>query len=139
MTTRLQPWMVLGALVFSLSAWAQAPYPSAPISLVVPFAAGSGTDAVARIVVKKLGERLNQPVLVDNKAGANGQIAATFVAKAKPDGYTLLLGHSNSNSVAPARSGAAWTRPAEPVLSDDLKRASPLKGSCLLSHERAHE
>jgi tripartite-type tricarboxylate transporter receptor subunit TctC len=94
--------MALGALVLSASVWAQAPYPSAPISLVVPFAAGSGTDAVARIVVKKLGERLNQPVLVDNKAGANGQIAATFVAKAKPDGYTLLMTTNTSHSANPS-------------------------------------
>ncbi len=102
MTTRIPSWMALGALVLSASVWAQAPYPSAPISLVVPFAAGSGTDAVARIVVKKLGERLNQPVLVDNKAGANGQIAATFVAKAKPDGYTLLMTTNTSHSANPS-------------------------------------
>ncbi|MFM2240059.1 MAG: hypothetical protein RJA69_1433, partial [Pseudomonadota bacterium] len=70
----------LGTTCLAVSVLAQAAYPSAPISLVVPFAAGSGTDAVARIVVKKLSERLNQPVLVDNKAGANGQIAANFVA-----------------------------------------------------------
>jgi tripartite-type tricarboxylate transporter receptor subunit TctC len=95
-------WAALGAAVFAASAWAQAPYPSAPISLVVPFAAGSGTDAVARIVVKKLGERLNQPVLVDNKAGANGQIAATYVAKAKPDGYTLLMTTNTSHSANPS-------------------------------------
>jgi tripartite-type tricarboxylate transporter receptor subunit TctC len=96
-------WMtMLSATALSVSVWAQASYPSAPISLVVPFAAGSGTDAVARIVVKKLGERLNQPVLVDNKAGANGQIAATFVAKAKPDGYTLLMTTNTSHSANPS-------------------------------------
>ncbi len=96
-------WMTaLGATMMVATAWAQAAYPSAPISLVVPFAAGSGTDAVARIVVKKLGERLNQPVLVDNKAGANGQIAANFVAKAKPDGYTLLMTTNTSHSANPS-------------------------------------
>src|SRR5260370_41217541 len=64
---------------------AQGGYPSNPITLVVPFAAGSGTDAVARLVATRLGERLKQPVIVDNKAGANAQIAANHVAKAKPD------------------------------------------------------
>lgn len=92
----------LGTTCLAVSVLAQAAYPSAPISLVVPFAAGSGTDAVARIVVKKLSERLNQPVLVDNKAGANGQIAANFVAKAKPDGYTLLMTTNTSHSANPS-------------------------------------
>ena len=77
-------------------------YPSAPVTLVVPFAAGSGTDAVARIVGKKLSERLKQPVLIDNKAGANGQIAAQIVARAKPDGYTLLMTTNTSHSANPS-------------------------------------
>jgi len=77
-------------------------YPSAPVTLVVPFAAGSGTDAVARIVAKKLSERLKQPVLVDNKAGANAQIGALLVAKAKPDGYTLLMTTNTSHSANPS-------------------------------------
>ena len=102
MNFKLQPWVALVTLTWAAFAGAQTSYPSAPISLVVPFAAGSGTDAVARIVVKKLGERLNQPVLVDNKAGANGQIAATFVAKAKPDGYTLLMTTNTSHSANPS-------------------------------------
>ena len=72
------------------ASWAQGgSYPSAPITMVVPFAAGSGTDAVARAVGLELGKRLKQPVIVDNRAGANAQIAAGIVAKAKPDGYTF--------------------------------------------------
>lgn len=102
MNFKFQPWVALVTLTWAAFAGAQTSYPNAPISLVVPFAAGSGTDAVARIVVKKLGERLNQPVLVDNKAGANGQIAATFVAKAKPDGYTLLMTTNTSHSANPS-------------------------------------
>ena len=102
MTSMIRQIAVLVSAVATASALAQTSYPNAPISLVVPFAAGSGTDAVARIVVKKLGERLNQPVLVDNKAGANGQIAATFVAKAKPDGYTLLMTTNTSHSANPS-------------------------------------
>lgn len=77
-------------------------YPSAPITLVVPFAAGSGTDSVARAVGSRLAERLKQPVLVDNKPGANAQVAAQLVAKAKPDGYTLFMTTNTSHSANPA-------------------------------------
>ena len=80
---------------------AQESYPAAPITLVVPFAAGSGTDAVARVVANKLGERLKQPVVVDNRAGANAQIAAAHVVKAKPDGYTLFMTTNTSHSANP--------------------------------------
>jgi tripartite-type tricarboxylate transporter receptor subunit TctC len=89
------------ALVFASLASAQA-YPSGPITMVVPFAAGSGTDAVARLVAKRLGERLQQPVLVDNRAGASAQIGALFVAKARPDGYTLFMTTNTSHSANPA-------------------------------------
>lgn len=91
-----------GVLAASLPAPAQQPYPNAPITLVVPFAAGSGTDAVARTVGQKLADRLKQPVLVDNKPGANGQVAAQLVAKAKPDGYTLFMTTNTTHSANPA-------------------------------------
>jgi tripartite-type tricarboxylate transporter receptor subunit TctC len=76
-------------------------YPNKPITLVIPFAAGSGTDFVARTVAQKLSERLKQPVVVDNKAGASAQIAAQFVAKAAPDGYTLFMTTNTSHSANP--------------------------------------
>jgi tripartite-type tricarboxylate transporter receptor subunit TctC len=76
-------------------------YPNKPITLVIPFAAGSGTDFVARNVAQKLSERLKQPVVVDNKAGASAQIAAQFVAKAAPDGYTLFMTTNTSHSANP--------------------------------------
>ncbi|SEA51508.1 tripartite tricarboxylate transporter substrate binding protein [Variovorax sp. YR216] len=100
--------MQLFRRAFAVLAFVSAPlafaqtYPSAPITMVVPFAAGSGTDAVARILAKRLGERLKQPVLVDNKAGASAQIGAQFVAKAKPDGYTLFMTTNTSHSANPA-------------------------------------
>ncbi|QYY29067.1 MULTISPECIES: Bug family tripartite tricarboxylate transporter substrate binding protein [Cupriavidus] len=67
-------------------------YPSKPIMLVVPFAAGGTVNMMGRLVAENMGEKLGQPVVVDNKAGAGGAIGAGFVAKASPDGYTLLLG-----------------------------------------------
>ncbi|MEK7319091.1 MAG: tripartite tricarboxylate transporter substrate-binding protein, partial [Pseudomonadota bacterium] len=67
-------------------------YPSKPIMLVVPFAAGGTVNMMGRLVAEHMGEQLGQPVVVDNKAGAGGAIGAGFVAKATPDGYTLLLG-----------------------------------------------
>ena len=93
--------MLVASLLTAAAALSQS-YPSAPVTLVVPFAAGSGTDAVARIVGRKLGDRLKQPVLIDNKAGANGQIAAQIVARAKPDGYTLLMTTNTSHSANPS-------------------------------------
>ena len=77
-------------------------WPNAPITLVIPFAAGSGTDSVARTVAQKLSERLKQPVLVDPKPGASAQIAAEFVAKAKPDGYTLFMSTNTAHSSNPS-------------------------------------
>ncbi|MFM7013361.1 MAG: Bug family tripartite tricarboxylate transporter substrate binding protein [Betaproteobacteria bacterium] len=96
----IKKWVGIAALVCSSSAMAQN-YPNKPITLVIPFAAGSGTDFVARTVAQKLSERLNQPVVVDNKAGASAQIAAQFVAKAAPDGYTLFMTTNTSHSANP--------------------------------------
>jgi tripartite-type tricarboxylate transporter receptor subunit TctC len=74
------------------AAFAQQDYPSRPIRLLVPFAAGGGTDAAARVISKKLSESLGQSIVVDNKGGAGGNIAAVEAAKAPPDGYTLFFG-----------------------------------------------
>jgi tripartite-type tricarboxylate transporter receptor subunit TctC len=95
---------LLLALYVSLtltSAFAQVTFPNKPISMVVGFAPGGGTDIVARIIARHLGEQLGQAVLVDNKTGAGGNIATDFVARAEPDGYTLLLGSVGSLTVAP--------------------------------------
>ena len=76
-------------------------YPSRPISMVIGFAPGGGTDTAARIIAKKLGEEMGQSVVVENKPGAGGNIATDYVAKAAPDGYTILLGSVGSLTVAP--------------------------------------
>jgi tripartite-type tricarboxylate transporter receptor subunit TctC len=76
-------------------------YPSSTITMVVPFAAGSGTDGVARVMATKMSSILGQPVIIDNKPGASAQIGAQLVASAKPDGYTLLMTTNTSHSANP--------------------------------------
>ena len=88
-------------LIWAAQALAQAAYPSRPITMVVGFAPGGGTDGVARIIARTLAESLREQVVVENKAGAGGNIAADYVAKAAPDGYTILLGNVGSLTVAP--------------------------------------
>ena len=91
----------LPALYPCLGAFAQAAYPARPITLVVPFAAGGGTDLVARVLAQQMEAPLGQPVLVDNRTGANGNIAGAYVAKAQPDGYTVLY-NTSSMVISPA-------------------------------------
>ncbi len=73
-------------------------YPTRPIRMIVPFAAGSATDTVARVYGQKMSESLGQPVVVENRTGAVGTIAADLVAKAAPDGYTILVGTNTTNA-----------------------------------------
>ena len=90
------------ALPLAGTAFAQAPFPTRPITLVVPFAAGGSTDIVARLVGQKMGELLGQSLVIDNRAGAGGNIGSTAVARAQPDGYTLLLGTISTHALNPA-------------------------------------
>src|SRR5437868_9552996 len=82
--------LLLLAASFAAAAHAQ-PYPSRPIRLIVPYAAGGTSDILARQIGPKLTEAWGQPVVVENKTGANGNVGADFVAKSAPDGYTLLI------------------------------------------------
>ena len=93
-----------GAAAATLAAprlWAQA-LPTQPIRIIVGFAPGGGTDILARVIAQKLSVLWNTPVLVENKAGAAGMIAADYVAKQPSDGTTLLMAHINSHAIAPA-------------------------------------
>jgi len=81
---------------------AHAAYPERPITLVVPYTPGGVTDMLARAVAKMLGEKVGQTVVVENKAGAGANIGADFVAKAKPDGYTLLMGSAATHAINPS-------------------------------------
>ena len=81
--------------------FAQTNFPQKPVSLVVPYPAGASVDAVARYIAEQLGNRLGQPVVVDNRGGANGAIAMEYVAKAPADGYTLIMALDSQLSINP--------------------------------------
>ena len=97
---KLKVALLLGMLVHA-TAFAQA-YPSKPVRILVGFAAGASTDQLARVIAARLSPSLGQPVVVENRAGAGGTIAADAVAKSAPDGYTLLLGEPGGMAVAPS-------------------------------------
>lgn len=106
MLVQLPKWVLRSLIAVTLScasffALAQQAFPTKPIRLIVGFAPGGGTDIVARAIAPKMSEILGQSVIVENKSGAAGTIAADQIAKSNPDGYTLLVGHSNSNAIAP--------------------------------------
>ena len=89
------------AIALATAASAQAPYPNRNITLVLPFAAGSGTDTTTRLIGKEVGTALGVSTVIDNKAGANGSIAASYVARSAPDGYTLFVTTNTTHSANP--------------------------------------
>jgi tripartite-type tricarboxylate transporter receptor subunit TctC len=90
------------AVVWALGAFAAeaADYPNRPIRVVVPWPPGGPTDAVARVLSQEISETLKQPLVIDNKAGATGVLGSDFVAKAAPDGYTIVVAGTASHSLA---------------------------------------
>jgi tripartite-type tricarboxylate transporter receptor subunit TctC len=109
-------------------------YPNRFVKLVVGFAAGGGNDIIARIVSEKLQARLGQPVIVENKPGAGGSLAALAVKGAPPDGYTLLMGASGAMSVTPAIS----VRPPYTTLTDFTPITNLVSFPLILSVHTAH-
>jgi len=111
---------LLGAALLATAALAQpAPYPTRPVSLIVPYPPGGATDVLARVMAEKLSAALGQPFIVENKGGAGGNLGARAAAQAKPDGYTLLMGavtaHSISMTLAPDTSGYNIEKDFAPV------------------------
>ena len=103
--------LAFAACVFAGAAAAQA-YPSKPIRIIVPFAAGGTSDILARFISPKLTEAWGQPVIVENRTGANGNVGADYVAKSAPDGYTMLLADMGALTIAPS---VYPTLPFDPV------------------------
>jgi tripartite-type tricarboxylate transporter receptor subunit TctC len=89
------------ALLSPLAGYAQAGYPNKPIRVIVPFAAGSTTDIIARAIADKMSQSMGQQLVIDNRGGASGTIGQAAVAQAAPDGYTIMI-HSSSHTVSPS-------------------------------------
>src|SRR5438034_11567856 len=87
-------------LLFPVAAFAQG-YPNRPVRMIIPFAPGGASDFVGRIMQPKMGELLGQPIVVENKPGAAGNIGAEAAAKSSPDGYTIFLGNVGSIAINP--------------------------------------
>jgi tripartite-type tricarboxylate transporter receptor subunit TctC len=126
--TRLSRLATIGALAFITAAAAQGEndYPNRPIKLIVGFAAGGGTDVVARIMAQKMSEFLHQTIVVEDRTGASGLIAAQDVAKADPDGYTLMMGSQTTLAVAPHLHRKVTLNPEKDFAGIALTGASPL-------------
>src|SRR5881392_1518007 len=89
----------LFCIALATAAAAQDNYPSRPVRILVPYGPGGATDIIARIVAQRLTESLGQTFLVENRPGANGNIALEATAKAPPDGYTLFVGNVSTNTI----------------------------------------
>src|SRR5688572_21913533 len=94
--------LLAALLLAAVASGAAAQWPNKPVKVIVPFPAGSATDTITRILGNSVSQAIGQPVVVENKAGADGAIAAAEVAKAPPDGYTLLMATNSPMAVVPA-------------------------------------
>ena len=123
----------LAALLCGVGVMAQAAFPDRPITVVVPYPPGGATDILARKLAGPLGQRLGQPVIVENKAGAGTAIGAAFVAKSAPDGYTLLISSNTTFTVNAALKNSLPYDPQKDFESVGLIGSSPL---VLLAHPK---
>jgi tripartite-type tricarboxylate transporter receptor subunit TctC len=127
-------WVAAAAAAVALcAAWPAAAqtFPARSITLVVPYPPGGGVDSMARVAADKLAAALGQPVVVENRGGAGGNIGTRFVAKSKPDGYTLLLGHTGSISINPSLYANAGYDPRKDFAPVGLMASMPV---ALLAH-----
>ena len=105
--------LVAASFAALLSVAAHGAYPERTVTIVVPFPPGGGTDTGTRIIAQKLSQKWGQPVIVENKAGAAGMLGAEQVSKAKPDGYTLMMGNIGTQSINPTLYGKKLTYDAD--------------------------
>jgi tripartite-type tricarboxylate transporter receptor subunit TctC len=121
----LRASLLLAAIVAAVPARAQSDWPARPIRLIVPFAAGSSSDIVARIVAQKLGERLRQQLFVENRVGASGNLGSEAVARAEPNGYTLGLANASTHAVAASLSSRPGYDPVKDFAPVSMLGSSP--------------
>ncbi len=126
LATRIALGVALASGLVTASGAQTAKYPEQPIKVVVGFTAGGGTDVVARILAQKMSESLGQTVLVENRTGASGMIAGEMVAKAPPDGYTLMMGTQTTFAVAPTLYKRTSLDPARDFAGIAMSAISPL-------------
>ena len=124
---------LLAIFLGGISLLAQAAFPEKPITVVVPYPPGGATDILARKLAGPMGQRLGQPVIIENKAGAGTAIGATFVAKSAPDGYTLLISSNTTFTVNAALKNSLPYDPQKDFESVGLIGSSPL---VLLAHPK---
>ncbi len=117
--------ILIQGLILPAPAFAQG-YPARTVTLVVPFPPGGGNDAMARIIADKLSAALGQQIVIDNRGGAGGVIGSRAVAKAAPDGYTLLLGHTGSMGINPSLHANAGYDPRKDFEAIGLIAVMPL-------------
>ena len=127
----LKALLLVGLTMVSMNLWAQK-YPSKPITLICPFAAGGSADIMARFIAQKLSDALGTPIIVDNKIGGGGGVGSNLVAKAKPDGYTLLL----ITGGYPAQAALSKNPPFDPI--KDIAMISTLTFYPFIVHVNAN-
>ena len=119
--------LILAGLIASGPAWAQThqSWPERPVRFIVPFQPGSSSDTVARVVAQKLGERLGQQFVIDNRVGASGNLGTEAIAHAEPDGYTIGLANSSTHAVAVSLSSKLGYDPVNDFAAVTMIGASP--------------
>src|SRR5215470_15566518 len=119
--------LVLAGLLLSGSAFGQASqsWPERPVRFIVPFQPGSSSDTIARVIAQKLGERLGQQFIVDNRVGASGNLGSDAVAHADPDGYTIGLATTSTHAVAVSLTGKLAYDPVKDFAAVTMIGSSP--------------